>query len=219
MSLKRQKDLYGFSFAYSGNSWPWASHELAAFQCFWTHWGSKDQSPEFMWGLVRTPFRTQVTLKSLFALISKIIRFSFKKAKTKPWLPGSWSGRLLCAWPQTGCCSRFCNMWCLVLHQVMDGGFCWFPLGQGLLEPSILRGPYGCRTERNTNLSVASHGLVLGSCWQLQEPLLPQTFAGTRKGGGKEPAQPLCAQWAQCFLWRSLHTPSFPFFPFKSCFF
>lgn len=155
----------GFPLLFQGVADLGNSHELAAFLCFWTHWCSKDQSPESMWDLVRTFFRTQITLKSLFALISKTIQFSFKKSNPKLCLPGSWSGKLLCAWPQTGCCSRLCSMWCLELHQVMDGGFCWFPLGQGILEPSILRSPYGFRAERNTNFSVASHGLILGRCW------------------------------------------------------
>lgn len=58
-----------------------------------------------------------------------------------------------------------------VLQHVMPGvasgdgwGILLIPLGQGILEPSILRGPYGCRTEGNTNFSAASHVLVLGSC-------------------------------------------------------
>lgn len=156
--LRDKRICMGFPLLCQGIADLGASHVLAAVLCFWTHWSSKDQSPEFMWDLVKTLFWTQITLKSVFALISKLIQFSFKKAKPKPWLPGSWSGRLLCAWPQTGGCSRFYNMWCLVLHQVMDGGFCWFPPGQGILEPSVLRCPYGCRTERDTDFCIASVG-------------------------------------------------------------
>lgn len=51
---------------------------------------------------------------------------------------------------QIDCYSRFCDTWCLVLHQIMDVWFCWFPSGEGILEPSayFVVGPYGCRTER-----------------------------------------------------------------------
>lgn len=112
-----------------------------------------------------------------------------------------------------------------VLQHVMPGiasGDGW-----GILPiPSWPRHPWTCferpvwlQDWKKHRLLCCIHGLVLGTCWQLQQPSLLQTVTGTRKGGGKEPAQPLCAHWAQCFLWRSLHAPSFPFFPFKSWFF
>lgn len=134
------KDLYGCSFALSEAGWLWdlcleLAGKLAAFLWFWTHWSSKDPFLySGVWDLSSALFRAWLVLKQISLLSSPTTTISFlsKKSKSKPRLPDLWSGRLLYVWLQVGCYSRFCNTWCLVLlHQMMDGWFCWFPSWPG----------------------------------------------------------------------------------------